>query len=204
METSANDPEKQFEDQARENREKFLKPYFERYKKLRAEALPKESKEPRKGKEAKKETFRQKKVEKKIAALIGELIKLEPSHLAEPWILWEVIGWMNRRDCKVFLQAAIMDEKGRNRRTKKQQKKLALDFFFIQKVDRLRKKRGCSIEKTCEILAESIKGQEDPAGNLIKRYYKQRNAYRQMCEQRDETRKVMPFPYYGRDYRPYP
>lgn len=61
MGTPTSDPEKQFEDQARKNREKFLKPYFERYKKLIEEAQPKESEEPRKGKEAEKETFRQKK-----------------------------------------------------------------------------------------------------------------------------------------------
>lgn len=82
-----NDPEEMVEREARKNREKFLKPYFERYKKLIAEAQPKESEEPRKGKEAEKETFRQKKNRKKIAALITELVKLEPSHLARPLFL---------------------------------------------------------------------------------------------------------------------
>ena len=78
MEKPANDPEKLFEQEARKNREKFLKPYYEHFQKLKREPSPKS--------------------EKKIAALIAELIKVEPSHLAEPWISWEVVEWLRRPD----------------------------------------------------------------------------------------------------------
>ena len=178
---------KQVELEAKENRRKFLKSYLARYKELKKESelLPRF----RTGKEAEKENRRRRKAERQIAELIAEVVKAEPSHLSEPWILREVIGWMRRRDCKDFLQAAFMDEVGRDRRTEKKERRLALDFYLINKVDRLRADQGCSIEKACELLGEPD----------IKKYYKERNTHRQMCEKRDKTRKSMPYPYFGRD-----
>jgi hypothetical protein len=199
METPANDPEKQFENEAKENRKKFLKPYFLRYKKLKTKT----------------------KSEKEIAALIAELIKMEPSHLAEPWILWEVVRWLNRTEMDYidYLNDAFIRQARRNRKTEKQTIQISKDFFLIQKIDSIRtEKNGGTIRDTCRILAQRIadnpkknriypqwdlKNQSD---DLVKRIYDRynigRNAYLKHCDKRDKAREKMPFPYYGRDIQP--
>ena len=104
MVAPTNKTKSSFEQKAKENRDSFLKPYFEEYLQLKQDAKPREG--FRKGQEAEKELRRRKKVEKKIAALIAELIKIEPSHLSEPWILWEIIENVTNVIAVEFLCAA--------------------------------------------------------------------------------------------------
>jgi hypothetical protein len=196
------------------NRKKFLQPYKEKFKNIESRGkLP--YKEKFEDTESKKKFLKQLKKEK--AEIIIELIKLEPSHLAESWILWEIIDWMKNYDCIDYLEEAFISQTGRDRKTPDKQDQVYFDFFLIQSVDDIIKKDGCTVKEACEELAQ--KQDSDPVGYLPKwdlendyhnlaetirqRYYStDRNKYLKFCNERDKKRELMPYPYYGRDVIP--
>lgn len=193
MAKSILDAEKQFEKQAKENRRRFLAPY--------------------------KKRFENAEKEKEKARIVIDMIKREPSHLEEPWILWKVVEWLRHPDSIDHLQAAFIDQTDRNRPTEKQKKQVYKDFFLIQAIDRIKTEKNTDKTSACEILAQRIADDpkkfriypqwnlDNPNDYLPKRlsdrYNKDRNKYLEHCEQRDKERQKMPFPYFGRDIRPF-
>jgi hypothetical protein len=191
-----------FEEWARENRRKFLAPY-----KAQINELSKGGHNDRR------------RTKKAIAKIIIELIKREPSHLAEDWILWTVISWLRNSEDKDFLEAAFIEERGRNRRTPKQEQKFLLDFQFMVAIDTIRRKQGFSISRACRILAElqgeektrkwfyptwnPENGNQDLEEQMRKKYHEaRRNQYQKVEKARAADWREMPYPYWGRDVMP--
>ena len=229
-------PEKAFEERARENRRKFLAPYearvgeiIKRNKKKIGDIDAKAAKRSNRSLTSEESNVKRKiewDTKKEIAEIIIELIKREPSHLAEEWILWTVIDWLRNSDDKDLLQAAFVDETGRNRRTKLQQERFVKDFFFMEAVNKISREEKTSIAGACQILAERQKGHfsldeyyeegsgkspiyptwkdgQDLAEKMRKKYYlADHNAYLKGTKVQDAEWREMQYPYWGRDVMP--
>jgi hypothetical protein len=137
--------------EAKANREVFLAPYKERFDSLTHE-----------WRQAKERNTADK-LFKKRAKIIIDLIKLEPSHLDEPWIKDEYTEWLRRHDCLDFIEQASMAQKGRRRPTIKQQVQWAKDFFLTEKVDRLYKEEKARKEEFRKRLVQATDRKSDDA-----------------------------------------
>jgi len=110
---------------AKENREEFLTPY--------------------------KEKFRKSKSEKERSEIISELIAIEPSHLTEPWIIKEAVNWMRDRNSFDFLKKAFVKSPKKYALTAKKELNQARDFFVVNSIDRRINEEGVSVRKACGI-----------------------------------------------------
>jgi hypothetical protein len=182
--------------QARENREKFLAPYKEKFKKT----------------ESKKERSK----------TILDLIAIEPSHLTEPWILKEVVGWMRDRKFFDFLEEVFVQAPKKYAETEKQKFKQARDFFVQHKIDQIIAKEGVSVRKACLRLAGQIssimdkfeddkffghvdmsnfEGDKYLGFDLIKEYEDglELAIRRVYLDAKKKPERSLPWPYYGKD-----
>ena len=206
-----------FEQLAKDNREKLLEPY-----KVEFDELSKEKKkiydkwlehmdwdDP----EHHRLHTQMEKIERDIASIIIDLLKKEPSHLAEPWVLWTVIHWMDRIDRVDFLTSAFIEQKGRYRPTDDQTKKEMDDDLLRYEIWKIqRENRNCSISKACDILAarqsekatrkdylpqwDDNNADQDLSGTIRKRFYKKSNIKKRINSNK------LPNPYWGRHPRP--
>ena len=165
----------EYVEKAKRNRHKFLKPYRRRFD------------------QAKKPSTR--------AKIISQLIHLEPSHLCEPWISREVIGWLrDHRNCVTYLEETSVSIGKRNVPTYKQTLQMAVNAVIYNAVNKFVEETKESMKIAFIRLAtdedflswalpDSIS--EEPENMIKKRYYQ----FRDHIKDRSE----LPFPYYGHD-----
>ncbi len=141
--------------------------------------------------------------------IIAELIHLEPSHLAEPWILDQVIKWLKDRVNNIdYLETAFLKKGKRAEVTEKQYSSRAEAFFLFNRIKKLAKEQRISFKKAIEkfLLSENLVLPEEgsiefsDSGNL-ETFQKDREAlvkrYKRLSKILHE--RSLPFPYYGLD-----
>ena len=153
--------------------------------------------------------------------LIVKLIQLEPSHLAEDWILDQVIKWLkDRKNNSQYLEAAFMKKGKRN----EIQNNMAETFFLFNRIDRIQKNRNCSrreaiklyllTEDEKQLIPNEIKTllNEAATGVNLAPLKATRFAYGELekitnaLEQRLKRfrkyldKRLVPYPYYGLDF----
>lgn len=85
--------------------------------------------------------------------IIIKLIKLEPTHLEEPWVVQEVIRWiMNHRHID-FLEEAFLHQKGRDRPTERERIENVKEYFLYKEINHIMKEENLSERKACQQLA---------------------------------------------------
>jgi len=131
--------------------------------------------------------------ESKKAKIIIKLIQLEPSHLAEPWVLDQVIKWLRDYEKnKDYLQETFIAKGIRNTLTQKQRDNLAKNTFTYFKVKNLEKKKGSQAKAIRDFVLNS---DDDNLPEDAELAIKQRlKRYRKKIDE-----KILPWPYYGRD-----
>jgi hypothetical protein len=166
-------------DEAKENRIAFLKPYRENFE----AAITREAR----------------------AAIIVELIEVEPSHLSEPWIVNETISWLrNCHNCKDNINDVFVKAPKRHTPTELQRMKHVKAFYLRNDVDRIIKKRDCSVRKACAILMNELKDagkSEYLDWDLTDDTIDVEKSFRLVYNRtKDDVNKLYPpYPYYGRD-----
>lgn len=148
--------------------------------------------------EKKKREFLDCTSDRKRKNLIAELIQLEPSHLAEDWILDQVIKMMKDRQNNIdYLQAAFIAKGKRNELTENQRANLAETSFLSHKIKKMSENKSISkVGAATRILADlpqtEISNLPDQPANAIMQRLKR---YREALDKRP-----LPFPYYGLDF----
>ena len=143
--------------------------------------------------EAKKKEWLDLKSERKKKDLIVELIQLEPSHLAEDWILDQVIKWMKDRQKNIdYINAAFVAKGKREDFTEKQRNNLARTSFESHKIGKAAEKTGSRAKAIRKLVlaSEDDNLPEEPEKAIeqkLKRYRKALN------------NRILAFPYYGLD-----
>jgi hypothetical protein len=135
------------------------------------------------------------KTERGKAKIIVNLIQIEPSHLAEPWILDQVINWMKEHDKnKEYLQEAFISKGDRDILTDRQRVNLAKTTFLDHKVKRLKTEKGCSEQRVIRDIVLNSKNEiltEDPEAAIKQELKRHRKKI---------GKNSLPWPYYGRDF----
>jgi hypothetical protein len=133
------------------------------------------------------------KTERCKAKIIIKLIQLESSHLAEGWILNQVILWMKDfQKCKGYLEEAFISKGERGLLTERQRENLARATFENFKVKKLTDKVGSQAKAIREIICQSDDDDlPDEPETALKQKLKR---YRKNIDKR-----TLPFPYYGLD-----
>ncbi|MFO7555305.1 MAG: hypothetical protein R6W88_08890 [Desulfobacterales bacterium] len=132
--------------------------------------------------------------ERKKKAFIVKLIQLEPSHLAEDWILDQVIKWLKDWQNNIdYIKAAFIAKGCREELTEQQRDNLARTSFLSHKISKEAKTAGSRAKAIRKIILESDDDDlpeqpEQALGQKLKRYRKVLNS------------RVLPFPYYGHDF----
>ena len=168
-----------FIDKAKATREAFLKPYREKFE----AAINSKAK----------------------AAVIVELIEIEPSHLSEPWIVNETIGWLRDcYECKNYIEDVFVKAPKRRAPTEKQRINNVKAFYLRSDIDRIIGKHNCSVRKACSILMNELgdAGKGDYMGwDLTDASLDVESAIRDFYNRtKDNVKKIFPpYPYYGRD-----
>jgi len=192
---------------AKKNRANFLEPY--KLKFIETQKTIYEIKESYKGNYSDKleeRSRRIKKVEKDILKIISELIKIEPSHLAERWILQQVTFWMREHERIDFIDEIFIKQTNRNRPTEEEDRNFRKDALLYNRIEQLRKADRAQGGKGRRLPAfkrlEELQGlkpnplypqwsdsHEDQALwlNIQKAYYRH--------DRRTKT-SILPFPYY--------
>jgi hypothetical protein len=145
--------------------------------------------------EAKKREWLDLKSESKKKKLIVELIQLDPSHLAEDWILDQVIKWMKDRKGNIdYIHEAFIAKGNRGELTENQRNNLAKTSFEFHKINRAVQKTGSSRAKAIREIV--LKSDDDDLPEQPEKAIEQKlKRYRKALDGR-----VLPFPYYGKDF----
>ena len=148
------------EARAKANRQQYLAPYKQQYDQLSAEKeaahekwIQSYKKGARTSDDEKKTLAAMDRIDNEIADLITDLIRREPSHLSEPWVLWTVISWMRRHDRLDCLKSAFIDQKGRVRPTREQLNLSTRDAILAATVRKIQGENFCTKVAACEELA---------------------------------------------------
>lgn len=134
------------------------------------------------------------KSERKKKNLIVELIQLESSHLAEDWILNQVIKWLKDRQKNIdYINAAFIAKGKRQELTEKQHDNLAKTSFMWHNIQKTAEKTSSRAWAIRELVLSSDddslpKQAEKSIEQKLKRYRKALNT------------RTLPFPYYGLDF----
>jgi hypothetical protein len=148
--------------QAKENRSIFLEPYKIKYldaKKRLDEIRFFKYEGALTAKQAEDQERGIIKVEYEILKIMSDLIKLEASHLAESWILKQVVDWMREYKYKDSLEEIFIKQTNRDRPTPDEEFSQFKYFAVYNRIEALRneaKRRGgkkISIMKACRLLA---------------------------------------------------
>jgi hypothetical protein len=144
--------------------------------------------------EAKKREWLDLKSESKKKKLIVELIQLDPSHLAEDWILDQVIKWMKDRKNNIdYIHGAFIAKGNRKELTENQRNSLAKTSFEFHKISKAVQKTGSRAKAVREIV---LKSDDDDLPEQPEKAIEQKlKRYRKALDDR-----VLPFPYYGKDF----
>lgn len=142
--------------------------------------------------EKKKQEFVNCESERKCKNLIIELIQLEPSHLAEDWIMDQIIKWMKDRKNNLDILTSAFISKGiRDEPTNKQKETLAENFFLNHKIESLTETSGSKVGAIRSIvLGFENFNSEDPEMALLQKLKRYKKAM---------AGRTLPFPYYGLD-----
>lgn len=150
--------------------------------------------------EQKKQEFINASSEHERKQLIVELIQLEASHLAEDWVLDQVIKLLKEREKNLdFLKDAFIARGKRDENTEGQKHKMAEDFFLKLEVEALsQEKRISKNESIRQFVLNSDENSlpvtgEDPENSikqLLKRFDKKMKKLKEG---------ELPRPYYGKD-----
>lgn len=132
--------------------------------------------------------------ERKKKNIIVELIQLEPSHLAEDWILDQVIKWMKDREKNIdYLNAAFIASGQRDELTEKQREALAKASFIDHAIKKISAEEN--ITQMGAIRKWAAYSEDDLLPDEPETAIKQRlKRYRRAIDKR-----VLPYPYYGKD-----
>ncbi len=152
--------------------------------------------------EAKKREFIACTSERKRKALVVELIQLEPSHLAEEWILDQVIKMMKDRSAINigYLKDAFISKGKRQEMTEPQRAQLAETSFLYHDIKQYAGRKRIKERSAVRCYIADLPASEDenmpsqPVEALeqrIKRYKKK------------ISERKLPFPYYGLDFMEY-
>jgi hypothetical protein len=127
------------------------------------------------------------------AKIIIELIQLEPSHLAEAWILNQVILWLKDYKKNIdYIREAFITKGKRNILTERQRENLANKTFLEFKVKKLKREKGSQGKAIREFV---LKSDDDNIPQEAEMAIKQRlMRYRKKLDKR-----TLPYPYYGLD-----
>jgi hypothetical protein len=128
--------------------------------------------------------------EKARAEIVITLLKIEPSHLTEPWIVTEVVRWMRKSEYLPWLEEGFIAQKGRVRPTHDQEIRLARKFFLKERVDAIQEDLLLSKEKVFARLAERETDGDDQKDSIKHKYYRFENPL---------EKRTLPFPYLGHD-----
>jgi transcriptional regulator of met regulon len=182
---------------AKENREEFLTPY--------------------------KEKFRKSESEKERSKIISKLIAIEPSHLTEPWIIKEVVNWMRDRNSFDYLEEAFIKAPKRYASTEKQELNQVRDVFVRNEIDRIITEEGVSVRKACkrfvplipDIMSKfeayimsnfgadflsNFEGDKYLGWDVTAGNHELERAIRQVYQNAKESpERLLPWPYYGKD-----
>lgn len=131
--------------------------------------------------------------ERKKKDLIVELIQLEPSHLAEDWVLDQIIKMMKDRQNNLdYIQAAFVAKGRRSELTESQRGNLAKTSFLSHQIDAKKKGGGSQAAAIREIVLQS---DDDNLPEQAEKAFEQRlKRYRKALDKRE-----LPYPYYGLD-----
>jgi hypothetical protein len=148
--------------QAKENRSIFLEPYKIKYldaKKRLDEIRFFKYQGVLTAKQAEDQERGINKVEYEILKIMSDLIKLEASHLAESWILKQVVDWMREYKYRDSLEEIFIKQTNRDRPTPDEEFSQFKYFAVYNRIEALRneaKRRGgkkISIMNACRLLA---------------------------------------------------
>lgn len=144
--------------------------------------------------EQKKREWLALKSERKKKSLIVELVQLEPSHLAEDWILDQVIKWLKDRQNNIdYINAAFIAKGQRAELTETQRDNLAQTTFLWHNISKTAEKAGSQIEAIRKlVLASDDDNLPEQTEKAIEQKLKR---YRKALSNRG-----LPFPYYGLDF----
>jgi len=140
--------------------------------------------------------------------IIVELIQLEPTHLAEDWILNQVINWMKDRQNNLdYLNAAFITKGKRDEITEKQRDDLAKAWFSYHKIEKIAEKKVHKIDAIRTVVMASKDDNflpQDAAFDLKIWLEKQRKKEMAVKQKLKRYKKVLdarslPYPYYGKD-----
>ena len=141
--------------------------------------------------------------------IIVKLIQLEPSHLAEPWILDQAIKWLRDRKNNIdYLEMAFLKKGKRAEITKEKYDSRAEAFFLFNRIKKLNKKMGISFKRAVEkhFLDEHLVLPEEGSiefsdGVNVEKFQKDVKARLQRYKRLSKIlyKKSLPYPYYGID-----
>jgi len=158
--------------------------------------------------ESKKREWLECPTQKEKNTMIAELIQLEASHLAEPWIQDQVIKWLKDRENNFdYLEMAFLKKGKRAEVTVNQYNSRAEAFFLFNRIKELATKQRISFKKATGeyllgnlILPESG-GVEFSDAASEEKFQKDTEAliqkYKRFLKVIDK--RTLPFPYYGLD-----
>lgn len=148
--------------------------------------------------EKKKQEFIECTSDRERKNFIAKLIQLEPSHLAEDWILDQVIKMLRDRQNNLdYLEAAFISKGRRNELTEKQREKLAKTSFLAHKINQTVENRNTTKKGAItHILADLPESEDDKLPEQPGAAIEQRlKRYTKTLDKR-----TLPFPYYGLDF----
>ena len=148
--------------------------------------------------EKKKQEFLAYTSDHKRKNLIAELIQFEPSHLAEDWILDQVIKMMKDRQNNLdYLQAAFISKGKRDELTKTQRDNLAKTSFLSHKIDKMSENKTIHKKQAISRLVADLPESEDSnqPEQPVEAIEQRLKRYKKTLDKR-----TLPFPYYGLDF----
>jgi len=159
--------------------------------------------------ESKKREWIECPTQKEKNTMIAELIQLEPSHLAEPWIQDQVIKWLKDRENNFdYLEMAFLKKGKRTEVTEDQYNSRAKAFFLFNRIKKMNKKMGISFKRAVEkhFLDEHLVLPEEGSiefsdGVNVEKFQKDVKARLQRYKRLSKIfyKKSLPYPYYGLD-----
>jgi len=144
--------------------------------------------------EKKKAEFLNCEKEKDKARVIIELIQIEPSHLAENWVLDQVIKWLKDfENTKDYLQDAFVSKGLRDTMTKDEREKMAENTFLYFKIKNIAENK--QMKEIDAIRNYVIQSEDETLPEQAETAIKQRmKRYKNKLDTR-----MLPYPYYGKD-----
>ena len=168
---------------SKSNREKFLKPYREKFETV--------------------------KTEKAKAVIIAELISFDPSHLREPWVIQSVEFWLrNYWDYQDMIEMVFVKAPKKRAPTERQRPEMARLSILKMDIEKFTAE-GYTVKKAIVKILNKVPEGEKYLGkwpvekfdglsqshdliDLIRKYYEK-------AKKTKQSDKLIPWPYFGRD-----